>query len=629
MYDLASLNEAQRKAAIHGDGPLLVLAGPGSGKTFTITNRISYLIWHYRIPPDQILVITFTKDAALSMQQRFLRQEQQPQGHCQQDTLPVHFGTFHAVFYHIIKQSCGIKQQILTESEKRKLIIPGIEQIKKEQQIPYGESYEEAVSLLAAISLFKNTDEKERASKLLSVPWRDHFDFFLNYYEQHRKAAGKIDFDDMIYYCLELLKNDQMLLSRWQKQFRYILIDEFQDINPIQYQMVRLLAPPPCNLFVVGDDDQSIYGFRGSEPALMRSFLKDYPDAGKILLDTNYRSHALIVEKSLKVIGQNKDRFPKELKAHADAKGKVLLKAFTEKEEQYHYLIEELRTKSEKTDGGNSAVLFRTNGEMQGFAARLKKAGISFYMKEKNNCIYDHFIVRDMNAYLRLAEGECDRRTFLGIMNKPSRYISREALNSERVSLQDMKKYYQQNHSIKGRFEIMERIDRLERELKQLKSMKPFLGISYIRKGIGYERYLRSKAGGNQDKLQEWSDILDFLKEDIQSFQSIGEWFAYQEQYRKEWTQTSSPAKAGEEGIHLMTAHASKGLEFSKVYLPDVNEGNYPHGRLPEPVIVEEECRLLYVAMTRAKEALELLFITGTKERPKLPSRFLNPLLRN
>lgn len=642
MLDLTSLNEAQREAVMHGSGALLVLAGPGSGKTYTITQRIFYLLERENVKPENILVITFTKDAALSMQNRF--QQLSPQ------ILPVNFGTFHSVFYHILRESHLLKSnQLLTEAQKRKLITPILKEYIFKEQIPKEEQQyrqnnipEDAGSILAAISYFKNTESCEEAADKLSKEWQPHFRMLLERYEQERRRIGAYDFDDMVYECRKALSNDKTLREYWQGRFQHILMDEFQDISPMQYEVIRLLMAKPVNLFAVGDDDQSIYGFRGSKPACLKGFAQDY-QAKQLCLKLNYRSTPEIIRASLAVIGENKDRFFKELKAPPDKETlpyqeeNVVIRAFEEREQQYHYLISNLRESSPEKRIG---VLFRTNSYMQGLAARLNREGIAYTMKERVRSIYEHFAVKDIMAYIRLAAGQKDRAAFLQIMNKPSRYISREALGLSE-ELPDYSKicdYYRHKERNPRTMEVIRRIQKWERQMEHLKNLSPFLAVQYIRRVIGYDTYLKERAGRRKEQWQEWEELLNWLGTDATGYETVSEWIAAQEEYAKALEQGGNGVQGREaflagdgqsQAISLMTVHAAKGLEFDKVYIPDCNEKIFPHGNMPDGETCEEERRIFYVAMTRAKESLELLYLTGTKERPRLPSRFLNKLLQN
>ncbi|MBQ2803992.1 MAG: ATP-dependent helicase, partial [Lachnospiraceae bacterium] len=416
MLKLEQMNDAQREAVMHGEGPLLVLAGPGSGKTFTITQRILYLIKVMQVPPEEILVITFTKDAARSMQQRFLEQSE--------NFYPVNFGTFHSIFYSILKKSnpAGFKV-ILQESHKKNLLLPILKNIQNELQsvkealsdtknkMVSGESMDKinlsevAANMVSAISYYKNTLELEQATEMLSDIWRGHFEAVFKEYETIRRQKGALDFDDMVYECRKLLSTNEKIRTEWQNRFSHILMDEFQDINPMQYKVIWLLTQKPYNLFAVGDDDQAIYSFRGSKPACMKQFVEEY-NAKRLLLNINYRSTAQIVRASSLVIKENKERFLKNMisckeqeKESAILQG-VRLLSFQEREEQYQYLIrilEELDKKEEVCEEGYSkaeyhkdshAILFRTNSYMQGVAVRLKRSGISFEIKGNSTSIY-------------------------------------------------------------------------------------------------------------------------------------------------------------------------------------------------------------------------------------------------
>ncbi len=646
--DLRNANEPQKAAIMHLRGPCLVLAGPGSGKTFTITNRILYLL-EQGAAPESILVITFMKEAALSMQNRFREMaaagsretaERSPAVHT--PSYPVNFGTFHSVFYHILKESNALKSgKLLSNSEKKNLILPILKKLEHTDSGSGEENQdlnEDSVRLLSAIGYYKNTMNMSAACGKAPERWQERFEAVCREYELAVRKTGRLDFDDMLYECRKLLQENGTVRTYWQNRFRYILIDEFQDINPVQYEAVRLLASPPYNIFAVGDDDQAIYGFRGSEPECLKRFAEEF-GARQHLLDVNYRSRPGIVQASLAVIGENRDRFIKQLRA-ASAEGDevpVRIQAFGEKEGQYGHMLAAISSRLEM--GESCAVLFRTNSYMQGFAARLKAAGIPYEMKEKVASIYEHFIVADIMAYLKVAKGEGRREHMLRIMNKPSRYISREALGAGEAGLEEMQEYYERAHLPETQR------DRVKKELarfgKQLQSVKGFNlrpAISYILKAMGYEGYLKELSGGSSEKWQEWQELLAWLKEDASAYGSLEEWTAFQEGYTRSLEQNRADGKGRKEKteekkaegrkVQLLTVHGSKGLEFDNVWIPDCNEKIFPHGTMPDESAVEEERRIFYVAMTRAKKSLELLYLTGTKERPRQSSRFLNPLFQ-
>lgn len=646
--DLSGLNEAQRRAVTYGEGPLLLLAGPGSGKTLTITNRILFLLQN-GAAPEELLVITFTKEAALSMQRRF-------QEMCGSTVYPVNFGTFHSCFYHILQKSGAVgARKIINNSEKVNLLLPILkrylnydgaakhnaikqsnESLQNNTNLQHDMALQRdvAAQILSAVSFYKNTLKYEEALKKLPTIWQSYFDDIITAYEERVKEERLIDFDDMLSGCRRLLQENMEVRNYWQERFSYILIDEFQDINPVQYQVVKLLVKAPYNIFAVGDDDQAIYGFRGAEPDCLRRFEKEF-GAERMLLNVNYRSGREIVQTSLAVIGENKNRFEKKLyAAQADMLSQgVVCRGFMGREEQYRYMSDTL---SHGSAGQEScAVLFRTNSYMQGFAARLSKEGIPYEIKEKAVSIYEHFIVRDVMAYLSVADGSACREDFLRIVNKPSRYVSREAVAECGTDFAGLKSYYERQSSLsqERRMKVIDGLTSLERQLKNISRLPLHLGVNFCLKAAGYERYLKEKAV-EEDKWQEWQELLEWLREDAAQYPCLKEWLAAQKVYNKALSQGAASGKriVGERDkrkpIQLMTVHAAKGLEFDKVWIPDCNEKVYPHGSFPDMDSVEEERRIFYVAMTRAKRSLELLYLTGTREHPRQPSRFLNPLLK-
>lgn len=618
---LAGLNMPQLQAVTHGEGPALVLAGPGSGKTTVIVKRILYLIRVKHIPPEEILVVTFTKDAALSMQQRFLREAARSE--------PVNFGTFHSIFYHILLQSnyFSSRTTLLTQAQKKNILLSILRELTAARQefCDYDTLKDLADSFLCAIGFYKNTQDEEAAARRLPTNWRSRFREVFEACKNQCRRQGGIDFDDMVYECRSFLQEDEMQRRYWQKRFRYILIDEFQDINPLQYEVVKLLGiiNGSGNLFAVGDDDQAIYGFRGSSPACLRQFAREL-GARQIILNANYRSTGEIVAAAERVIRENKDRFVKKCYAAAEVCGRadsVCVRSFGDRAQELNYLKEELGEFVRNCQGESCGVLFRTNGGMQGLAALLSREGIAYQMKEQAGNLYDHFIAGDIMAYLRLASGARDRKDFLRIMNRPVRYLCRESLgDSAAIDFDRLRDWYGRRGR-PGDRQIAEALQKLERQLERLKSMPLGLTVLYICKSMGYEEYLKSrKEAGEQ--MEEWLDILESLRQEAMCYDSVQQWErAQKEVFVREQKENQA--------IRLMTVHASKGLEFDRVYMPDCNEKVYPHGSLPDREMVEEERRIFYVGMTRAKKRLELLCTTGTKERPRVMSRFLNPLRKH
>lgn len=631
MLNIETLNESQRRAVTHASGEnLLIVAGPGSGKTFTITQRIFYLIQKLHVPPETILVVTFTKDAAVSMHNRFLEQSD--------FSYPVNFGTFHSIFYNILRQSQRIGQfNILTEKQKKDILLP----ILKKRLNSAGNN--EAYQLLSAFSYYKNTGNQQMTEGRVDSELKPLLKECFEEYERIRRQRRLIDFDDMVCECRRLLSENGILREKWQSRFQHILIDEFQDINSAQMSGVELLKGEQCDLFAVGDDDQSIYGFRGSEPECMKYFLKKY-SAKQIILDINYRSTGEIVDASHKVIAENRKRFIKELKAFTREKGNpVFIKGFKDRAEELNYLVNQLLTYSKPGNNPSEdsslapdtlAVLFRTNILMQVFAAELSAKGIPFCMKERHTDIYEHEIVKDIWAYLELSQNPENRECLLRILNRPIRYINREAVMAKGVNVWDsMKGYYLRQNNIPYREARIKAVDKLKKDIEYIGSLSPYLAVKYVFKGTGYGKFADSRNYSSvnpsiKDIKQEKKEIIEWICEEARKYKNFEEWRIERENYSESFDKKDN-CKTKQEGIiRLMTVHASKGLEFDRVWIPDCNENIFPYGKLPDTDTCEEERRIFYVAMTRAKKSLELLYLAGTKEHPRLPSRFLNPLFK-
>lgn len=586
---------------------MLVLAGPGSGKTFTITKRIQYLIEEHHVSPEHILVITFTKAAALEMQKRFYDM-------VGDGRYFVRFGTFHAVFFQILKHTYSFHaSSIIKESEKRSLLKEIIHNIPKEirqmddtDNSSNEDSAEQLQALLSEIS-------KRKTGGLTAEP-SEAFSYIYEQYTRIMKAQRKIDFDDMMLLCCQLLEENNDILRLWQEKFTYLLIDEFQDINPLQYKIIRMLAAPQNNLFAVGDDDQAIYGFRGSSPELMLRFQEDYPNAKQVLLHINYRSRSDIVEAANALITHNKRRFPKQVEALQKGRDSVRFFCFPSKQEQAKNIVR-LITQYKSQPGTHYrdiAIIFRTNTYAVMTAERLVQEEIPFQMKEKGRNPYDSETARDILAYVTFAQNREDVKSFYRIMNRPVRYIRRDTVPTEGFSMQELIR------NNKGRDYVIQNIIQLYRQLDFMRDMSPFAAVNFIRKGVGYE----------DDKMsQEKKEELDRLQESAKKFDTLKEWLLSIEHYKEEW---ENAEQEKEDAVSIMTMHASKGLEFPIVILPDVNEGHIPHKKAISEEELEEERRMLFVAMTRAKEKLFFFYIRESKEKEAgniLPSRFIKEII--
>lgn len=606
-------NEAQTQAIQHTDGPCLVLAGPGSGKTLTIVNRVKYLIEKQKVRPEEILVVTFTRFAAAEMKSRLCLV-------MGKKDLPVTVGTFHGIYYGILKWAYRMNQEnILSETEKYQ-ILRGV--INKERMEIFDE--EDFIQDIAAeIGKVKNNriPLEEFVSEKCSA---DAFRNIYRNYEQHRKELKKIDFDDMLVLCYELFRSRPDVLAQWQKKFRYVLIDEFQDINRIQYDVIRMLAQPENNLFVVGDDDQAIYGFRGADSELMLGFGKDFPDAKQILLGMNYRSTANIVQNSLKLIENNVERYSKKLEANREGGSCLHIQEVKDPVEEAEYVLEEIqKCKENGIKEEEIAILFRVHTDARAVVEAMVERKIPFQMKEHLPNIYEHFIAKDIMAYFRLATGARNRQDFLQVMNRPKRYLGRDSVAGAKVSFEDMRKFYCDKDW------MIDRIDQFEWDVKMLMKMAPYAAIQYIRKRIGYDDFLKEYAFTHQINRSDLNEVLAEIEEAAKAFTSVEEWFAHVEEYTETLKVKEKERNRPRPGVRLMTIHASKGLEFKQVFLIAANEGRIPYQKAKTDKEIEEERRLFYVAMTRAKDFLKICYVKIKKGKEVTPSRFVDELLKS
>ena len=613
------LNRGQDEAIKHGNGPCMVLAPPGSGKTLIVTERTRYLIEESGVRPDQILVITFTRYAAREMKERF---ERLTAG----KNYPVTFGTFHSIFYGILKCAYGIgANNLMSEKESSVLLQEVLDQTDIEST-PEVEDEEELVrELLREVGMVKNglCHLKDFHSKYLT---QDEFAEVFRSYEHQKKELKKFDFDDMLVQCYALFRKKPEILQGWQKRFQYILIDEFQDINRVQYEVIRMLAAPRYNLFVVGDDDQSIYGFRGAKPELMLYMKQEFPSLRTISLTVNYRSTEFITGAAARVILHNDTRFYKRVQSFRGRGQNVHVQEVLDEQEEAQYVTEEIQKKLDQgIKPGEIAVLFRAAVQARMISEILSEHRIPFEMRDYVTNFYRHFIVKDMMAYLQLAAGKRDRSLFLTICNRPLRYLARNSMENRQVNFEDLRKFYCDKDW------MLDIIDQFDVDVRMMKNMAPYAAIQYIRKKIGYDDFLKEYAEKHQISWKQLMDVMAELEERSKNFKSYDEWEIHIAKYTQELEEQQAKARKikgeRENKVQLMTIHSAKGLEFEDVFVIHANEGEITHQKAEKKDEIEEERRLFYVALTRAKNNLCISYITQKNGNSIKPSRFVEELL--
>lgn len=612
-----AFHKSQLQAIHHFEGPMMVLAGPGSGKTTVITHRVKYLVEHYGAEPGSILVITFTRAAAEEMKERF-------QKLMEGRRLPVSFGTFHAVFFSILKHAYRYDASNIVREEQRIRIM---RELIDKYHIDVEDETEFTASILLEISMVKG--------EMMSL---DHyyakncseeiFKKLYQGYEQGLLSQGLLDFDDMLVMCYQLFTERKDILSAWQRKYRFILIDEFQDINRVQYEIVRMLAAPEDNLFIVGDDDQSIYRFRGAKPEIMLGFGKDYPRAKQTLLGINYRSTATIVDAASRLISHNRTRYEKEIHAARGAGRPVATTVWADAQAETRGIVEEIQDYVRMGYRlSDIAVLYRTNMEPRLLMERLMEYNIPFQMRDALPNLYDHWITQDILAYIRIAGDElakhrrAKRAPVLRIINRPKRFVNREALEGQEISWDAVKSWYQ------DRDWMVERIEQLEYDLKMIGKLAPVAAINYIRKAVGYDDYLREYAEYRRMKAEELLEMADQLQESAAGYKTVDAWFGHMKEYGDRLKAQAAHRDRELDCVTLMTMHSSKGLEFPVVYILDANERVTPHHKAVLEADLEEERRMFYVAMTRAKDRLHVCYTKERYGRQQDRSRFVDEYL--
>ena len=596
MISIDKLNENQLKAVNHLDGPCMVLAGPGSGKTRVTTYRIANMVVNKNIKPTSILAISFTKASSIEMKNRALSLSNDFRMN------KVTYGTFHSVFFRILRyfENYNI-ESILDEKTKR----IGLKNILKGLNIENADDDETIGQVINEISYVKNElmDKRDFKSEVLT---NDEFIKVYNFYEEYKQQMNKIDFDDMLIKTYELLKNNKAALDRVRSVYRYILVDEFQDINKVQFEALKLIANPSNNIFVVGDEDQSIYGFRGSRPDFLLEFEEYFSNTKKVLLDINYRSKGEIINIANRLIEKNTNRYEKVIKCGQGNGAKVNYISPEDSEEEAVYIAKDIKNKVQEdyTEYTDFAVIYRTNIQSRALVDVFMDMRIPFVVKDSIVTIYDHWAAQDILAYLRIGVNPNSNKDWIRIINKPFRYISKDCINS----IKDEKDFV---NSLITKCDLhpkqVKTINDLDIDISYVKGLNPKNAISYIRTTLDYDRYILDYCTNRKIKTNGLIEILNELESSATNFKTIQEYLEHIERVKSEIVDNKNNKET--DGVIFTTMHSAKGLEFKNVYIIGANEGTIPHEKSYEiddeekkNDQIEEERRLMYVAITRAEE---------------------------
>lgn len=607
-------NKSQIQAISHMDGPAMVLAGPGSGKTTVITHRIKNLIEKAEVRPENILVVTFTKAAAISMQKRFSTLMNGGKGQL------VTFGTFHSVFYKILRKSRRYEAtEILSERQKTDYI----REIIGRYGISSNDISELSQNIINDIGNIKgnmlNAQEYEP-----SCCKKEDFIKVYNAYNLELKKDGKMDFDDILRECYLLLCENHTILEQWRELYKYILIDEFQDINRIQMNIIELLASPLNNIFVVGDDDQSIYGFRGARPEIMIEFKDYYPEAELIVLDVNYRSTQSIINVAGRVIENNKTRLDKCAHANNDKDFQPDIRKFRNQVEELKFVVSKIKEyENQGISLSEMAILVRNNSQIQEISSFLKNRKIEAESGKHRSNIYNGMVAKDILSYVRGAlkfDGTYFNEDLIYVLNKPQRYISRQVVLSVNMNISAVRRIYSKNN-----------IDSFLFHIEMIRKLPPQAALSYIRKGAGYEEYLRLYAIESNIPMSGLLKQLEQLVQECSKFNTLEHWINSIDSAQNSEGQNFGKNSSGEGGtnnrINIMTMHGSKGLEFKAVFIVDANQGIIPTSKALRERDFEEERRLFYVAITRAIDYLNIYAVEERLGCPIEVSMFVEEML--
>ena len=614
--NLDHLNPEQRKAATHVDGPLLILAGAGSGKTATMTHRIAYLI-EQGVSPYQILAVTFTNKAAGEMRERV----EKLVGRCP----GMWIMTFHAMSLRILREHCeriGYQHNfVVYDTIDQKTLI---KTIMKEQNIDaklYPQAY-----LSAAISKQKEHDVSPREyleteadnfrSKVIGSVYRA--------YQEQLKRNNAMDFDDLLVNALHVLRDNPDILADYQHRFRYILVDEYQDTNHIQYEIICLLAKARQNLCVVGDDDQCIYQWRGADISNILNFEKDFPQARVIKLEQNYRSYGNILAAAHSVIRNNRGRKAKKLWTDKEAGDKIVYRRCDSDKEEAYYIAQEIDLlKNGQRTYDDFAILYRTNAQSRLFEDALKRRGIPYQILSGFS-FYERKETKDMICYMRLVVNPADDLALKRVINEPKRGIGAVTLGKlealarvHGLSLLDILSQDEISYSLPAK--AQKAVGEMVRIIRLCAQEKENLRVSDIYDQLlvksGYLKALEAEDTQEAaSRIENLMDFKSFIYDYEKEKEDTGEKATLEEFLEK--VATNGDADKLEEGtgkVTLMTMHSAKGLEFPIVFLPGMEDGLFPgHRALDNENGMEEERRLCYVGMTRAREKL---FLTGAAYR--------------
>jgi DNA helicase II / ATP-dependent DNA helicase PcrA len=617
----------QEQAVMSIDGPFLILAGAGSGKTRVLTARTAFMLEEKKIDPSSIMLVTFTAKAAAEMKKRITHYPGMSPAKVNQLVA----GTFHSIFYRILcyhEREKWSSDKLMKKDWQREHIL---KEAGRKLQLDEKEfAYDLA---LQQIGLWKNTMIMPNEVKPES-PWEEKVALLYKDYELSKERQQIFDFDDMLLGCYKLFKSQPDILENYQNRFHYFLIDEFQDINKVQYELVKMLSSKTGNVCAVGDDDQSIYSFRGSDPAYLFKFKDDFKDTKLIILNQNYRSPHEIVETANTVISANLERHEKEMKAQFSGECPPVLFHPYDEEEEATMILTDIKERIEKeARPSDFAILFRTNAASRAVFERLANSSLPFRVDQDIESFYERFMVKGMLSFLRLSLNPDDSEAVKNIL--PSLFLKQSIFRDLQANsiLNDCSMLEALAH-VKTGFAFQEqKLKKLIPIVRSLSSLGPVTAIDIVEKDLGYQDFIK-KRGNEGNQLEKGSDDIRDLKVAARNFKTVAEFIEHADHMTAMNAEVKRSSKNVTDAITLSTIHRAKGLEYENVYIIGTVDGSIPHDyaldsyRNGDRQPMEEERRLLYVAVTRAQKNLFISVPQRRRGRKANPSRFLANLKR-
>lgn len=616
------LDDDQLAAVTTTEGPLLVLSGAGSGKTRVLTARTAYLLQALKVAPSQILLVTFTAKAAKEMKERMLGYPNISAS----DVQALVSGTFHSIFYKILlfheRERWQGTSLIKYDWEKENMLkIAGRERGLDDKDFAYDGALQQ-IGLWKNSLLFPNDIRPQDK-------WEEDCLYLYTKYESSKKAAGRFDFDDMLIGCYELFIHHPDILEKYQNRFKYILIDEFQDINKVQYELMKMLSKGSSNICVVGDDDQAIYSFRGSDPAFILHFERDFPKTTVIRLSQNYRSSHEIVATANRIIAKNEKRKVKQMVAQHNNGISPILFYPQDEEQEATMIVTDIAEKIEQgADPNDFAILYRTHTMSRAIFERLAESNLPFVIDQDAEAFYQRRTIKTMLAFIRLCLDEDDINACSDLL--PALFLKNSLLQEIKAQM-----ILQDCHALEALSKIKtghafqeRKLAKLPAQIRSLKALSPLAALERIEKDLGFTDYVK-KRGNEGNKMERGSDDVRNLKVAAKRFTDCEAFIQHANHMSAMNKEVKKLAKHFPKAITLTTIHRSKGLEYNSVYILSAVDGGLPHDyamddyRKGNKHALEEERRLMYVAATRAQQQLYFSVLQSRGGKTAYPSRFL------